>query len=284
MNWLTNFIPPKIRFFSKKRDIPDNLWETCPRCVKMLYRKELQANLFVCHYCQHHLKWPVFSRLEHLFDEGIYTTYPIPKVRIDPLKFHDQKYYKDRLKDARRITSQEDAVVVTQGKVQGIQIVVACFNFEFIGGSMGMAAGEAIILGAQKALEKRIPYLIISASGGARMQEGVFSLIQMPRTILATVMMKEAKIPLLCLMTNPTTGGVAASFSALGDILLAEPESIIGFTGPRVLKSTRQVLPEGFQTAQFQKDHGFLDLIIHRKDIPSFIKRMLTMLQNGKKW
>lgn len=280
MSWLTNFIRPKIRFFANKRDIPENLWEHCPHCAKMMYRKDLEADLFVCGLCQHHLRWPVLMRLTHLFDEGKYELLPTPAVPVDPLHFRDQKRYSERLKEAQNRTHMADALVVASGKLGGRPLVVACFNFEFIGGSMGMAVGAAFINGAHEAVRQKCPYLTISASGGARMQEGVWALMQMPRTILATVLVKEAGLPFISLMTNPTTGGVAASFASLGDVILAEPGAIIGFTGPRVLQSTlRQSLPEGFQTSEFQKDHGFVDLILPRKELRETLGHILDILQ-----
>lgn len=221
--------------------------------------------MFVCTHCGHHMMWPVSARLADLFDGGYYQVLSLPSVFLDPLGFRDQKKYIDRLKDARQKTKEVDAVTLAVGKVAMIPVVVACFNFSFIGGSMGMAAGEALIQGARTAMDKKACFLIVSSSGGARMQEGILSLMQMPRSTIAVQMVKEAGLPVVMLMAHPTTGGVAASFAALGDITFAEPGAIIGFTGARVIQETlRQPLPEGFQTAEFQKKHGFVDLITPR--------------------
>lgn len=280
MSWLTNLIRPKIRSFTGKRDIPDNLWSKCPQCEQMLLLQDLADNLAVCRYCQHHTRWKIQDRLAHLFDEGKYQLLPLPKVQPDPLHFRDQKRYTDRLKEAKQKTRCDEAIVVAYGLVSNHPLVVSCFNFDFIGGSMGMAVGEALLIGADKAVALQASYLVIPASGGARMQEGILALMQMPRSVIATLRVKEAGLPFLTLLTNPTTGGVAASFASLGDITLAEPGAIIGFTGARVISETlRQPLPEGFQTAEFQKAHGFVDIIVSRKTIRQVLSDILGILR-----
>jgi acetyl-CoA carboxylase carboxyl transferase subunit beta len=282
MSWLTHFIPPKIRSLGKKRDVPESLWSSCLGCEKMIFQKHLEDNLFMCTHCGHHAMWPVAHRLAHLFDDGYYQALPLPTVPLDPLGFRDQKKYTDRLKDARQKTKESDAVTLAVGKVGTYPVVVACFNFAFIGGSMGMAAGEALIQGARMAVDKKACFLMVSSSGGARMQEGILSLMQMPRSTIAVQMVKEARLPVVMLMAHPTTGGVAASFAALGDVTFAEPGAIIGFTGARVIQETlRQPLPEGFQTSEFQKKHGFVDLITSRSVFRETFSNLLQTLHHS---
>jgi len=281
MSWLTQFIPPKIRFLGKKREFPENLWVRCLGCSQMVFQKHLEDNLFVCGHCAYHMPWPTHARLAHLFDGGHYKTLPLTSVPIDPLGFRDQKKYTDRLKDARQKTNQSDAIILAVGTVAMAPVVVACFNFGFIGGSMGMAVGEALVQGARAAVEKKACYLIVSSSGGARMQEGILSLMQMPRSIIAVQMVKESGLPIVMMLAHPTTGGVAASFAALGDVTFAEPGAIIGFTGARVIQETlRQPLPEGFQTAEFQKKHGFVDIISARKVFRETFSDFLKILRH----
>ena len=231
----------------------------------MLFHRELRNNLYVCQHCGEHLRFPLKERLASLFDDEAYDRLSLPPVSVDPLHFKDTKRYVDRLKEARSKTQEEEAIVLAQGHIGGVGVVVACFNFDFIGGSMGMAVGEGLVKGAEVALDKRVPFIVIPASGGARMQEGILSLMQMPRSVIAVSRLKEAGIPYLVVLTNPTTGGVAASFAALGDVILAEPRAIIGFTGARVIQETLRVpLPMGFQTAEFQRDHGMVDQVVQR--------------------
>lgn len=283
MSWLTNFIRPKIRPFSARREVSDQLWTKCVKCEQMLLARDLAKNLFVCPHCQYHARFPVIERLRSLFDDDTYQLIQIPSVRNDPLSFRDQKRYSDRLKEARHKTGNQEAIILAEGLVKGMHTVIGCFNFDFIGGSMGMAVGEAIVIGAQTAVQKKCPYILIPSSGGARMQEGVLSLIQMSRTTLAALFVKEAKLPFLTLLTNPTTGGVAASFASLGHVILAEPGAVIGFTGARVIAETlRQSLPEGFQTSEFQKEHGFIDIIVPRKDVKETLGTLLYLLMSKK--
>jgi acetyl-CoA carboxylase carboxyl transferase subunit beta len=247
----------------------------------MVFQKHLEENLFVCPQCMHHMHWPTQARLGHLFDDGVYQVVPVAAVPADPLGFRDQKKYTDRLKEARQKTNQSDAVTVAAGKVSGFPVVVSCFDFAFIGGSMGMAAGEALIQGAREAIDRRACYLIVSSSGGARMQEGILSLMQMPRSIIAVQMVQESRLPVVMLLVHPTTGGVAASFASLGDVTFAEPGAIIGFTGARVIQETlRQPLPEGFQTAEFQKKHGFVDSITSRDAFRDAFSKLLKTLRH----
>lgn len=279
VNWLTQLIRPKIRSLSRRQEIPDNLWKKCERCEQMLFSKDLLEQLCVCRHCGFHLQWPVLERLKHLFDGGRYQLAEPPAVATDPLGFRDQKKYVDRLKEARQKTGLSEAILVASGKIQEQPVVGACFAFSFIGGSMGMAVGESLIAAAHLAIAKKACLLIVPASGGARMQEGILSLMQMPRSIIALELVKEAGLPVIALLTNPTTGGVAASFASLADITFAEPGAIIGFTGARVIQETmRQQLPDGFQTAEFQKTHGFIDSIEPRCTFPETIGKLLKLL------
>lgn len=279
MNWLSDFIRPKIRSIVGAKDVPDNLWQKCPSCEGMLYSKDLAENLNVCNHCGHHLKFPVKDRLELLFDNGQYQTVKVPDVMADPLKFRDKKKYVDRLKDTQAKTGEKDAIIVAEGKIDGIPLVIAAFNFDFMGGSMGAAVGEGIVRGAEVAVQRKAAFLVIPASGGARMQEGLISLMQMPRTTAAVHMVKDAGLPYVVLLTDPTTGGVSASFAMLGDLHIAEPGSMIGFAGKRVIEETiREQLPPGFQTAEYLKEHGMVDLVVARKDLKSTLSRVLGLL------
>lgn len=282
MNWLTNFVKPKIQALMRKSEVPDNLWMKCTSCGHMLFHRDLIENLSVCHHCGGHMRIDVKQRLALLFDNGAYTLVPLAKVIADPLKFRDSKRYTDRLKEARTKTAQEDALLVAYGQVGGQPLVVAAFNFNFMGGSMGMAVGEAILTGAEMAVRSNCAYLIITASGGARMQEGILSLMQMPRTIIAIEKVKRAGLPYITLLTDPTSGGVSASFAMLGDISIAEPGAIICFAGARVIEETiRQKLPEGFQRAEYLLEHGMVDMVIPRKDLPREIAKILRHLKSG---
>ncbi len=277
MNWLTNFVKPKIQALIQRNDIPDNLWTKCPSCEHMLFHRDLQDNLFVCHHCQHHMRIDVTHRLESLFDEQSYTLIDVPKVIADPLKFKDSKRYVDRLKEYRQKTNRTDSVIVAYGQISRIPSVIAAFDFNFMGGSMGLAAGEALVTASEYAVKTNSPLIAISASGGARMQEGILSLMQMPRTIIAVQRVKEAGLPYITLLTDPTTGGVTASFAMLGDVSIAEPGCMIGFAGARVIEETiRQKLPEGFQKAEYLLEHGMVDMVIHRSEMKKTIGQLLT--------
>ncbi|MDF3022889.1 MAG: acetyl-CoA carboxylase carboxyl transferase subunit beta [Alphaproteobacteria bacterium] len=280
MNWITNFVPPKIKaLISSKKDVPDNLWQKCPGCEAMLHHQEMVKNLNVCQHCGHHLRMAVKDRLKMLFDDGAYTEAELPKAVLDPLKFRDRKKYTDRLKDAQNETGRKDAIVVAHGTITGQQAVIAAFDFDFMGGSMGAAVGDGLITGARLAVQLKAPYIVIPASGGARMQEGMISLMQMPRSVIAVETVKEAKLPYIVLLTDPTTGGVSASFAMLGDIHIAEPGAQIGFAGRRVIQETiRASLPDGFQTAEYLRDHGMVDLVVPRGELRMRIGSLIQLL------
>ncbi|WP_138380873.1 acetyl-CoA carboxylase, carboxyltransferase subunit beta [Luteithermobacter gelatinilyticus] len=280
MNWLTNYVRPKIRAVLKqKKETPDNLWHKCKNCGQLLYIKDLEANLHVCPHCDYHERIGPRQRFDNLFNGGEYTLIDLPKPKEDPLKFKDQKKYTDRLKAARARSEFDDAIAVAYGKIGNVNTVVAVQNFLFMGGSMGMAVGEGIIAAAQHAVEKKAPLVIFSAAGGARMQEGILSLMQMPRTTVAIEMVKDAKLPYIVVLTDPTTGGVTASYAMLGDVHIAEPNALICFAGPRVIKDTiREELPEGFQRSEYLLEHGMLDMIVHRKDMRNKLEQLLSLL------
>ncbi|MBI1327552.1 MAG: acetyl-CoA carboxylase carboxyltransferase subunit beta [Alphaproteobacteria bacterium] len=279
MNWLTNFIRPKIRsMVAGQKEVPDNLWQKCPSCDGMLFHRELKENSNVCYHCGHHLKIYVTERLDILFDDG-YDLLKSPAVKQDPLKFKDRKRYADRLKEAKAKTEREDAIVLAQGTIGGFPVIVAAFDFEFMGGSMGAAVGEGILRAAEVAVEEQAALIVVPASGGARMQEGAISLMQMPRTVIARQLMKEARLPYFVLLTDPTTGGVSASFAMLGDVHIAEPGAMIGFAGKRVIEETiRQQLPDGFQTAEYLVEHGMVDMVVARKDQRATFAKLLGFL------
>jgi len=279
MSWLTNFVRPKIQALVRKTDVPDNLWEKCPACSQMIFHRDLEANLRVCTHCGHHLRLSWRRRLELLFDEGKFDRIDLPKGEIDPLKFRDRKRYADRLKETQTKTAEQDAIVVAHGLMGGQATVIAVFNFEFMAGSMGKAVGDGLIAAARLAVEKRAPLIVVPASGGARMQEGIISLMQMPRSIIAVDEVKEAGLPYIVLLTDPTTGGVSASFAMLGDIQIAEPGAVIGFAGARVIEETiREKLPEGFQRSEYLLDHGMVDLVSPRSELRDTLIRILRLL------
>ena len=283
MNWLTNFVRPKIQALIRRPEIPDNLWTKCPGCEHMLFHRDLLENLSVCHHCHHHLRISIKERFDMLFDDKKYTDVEVPKVLADPLKFKDSKKYSDRLKDYRQKTGREDSVEVAYGHIGGEMCVLAAFNFSFMGGSMGMAAGEALLTASDLAVKTHSPLIVVTASGGARMQEGILSLMQMPRTIIAVEKVKEAGLPYITLLTDPTTGGVSASFAMLGDIAISEPGAIIGFAGARVIEETiRQKLPEGFQRAEYLLEHGMIDMVVHRHKLKETFTKLLQMLSSKK--
>jgi acetyl-CoA carboxylase carboxyl transferase subunit beta len=279
-NWLTNFVRPKLQALTRKTEPPDNLWLKCSACGQMIFHRELESNNRVCPHCNHHMRIGWKKRLEILYDDGKYERINLPKVDIDPLKFRDQKRYTDRLKEAQSKTGEGDAIVVSYGRMGGHAVVIAAFNFEFMGGSMGMAVGDGLIAAARLAVSQRASLIVVPASGGARMQEGILSLMQMPRSIIAVDEVKEAGLPYFVLLTDPTTGGVSASFAMLGDIAIAEPGAIIGFAGARVIEETiREKLPEGFQRAEYLLDHGMVDMVVARKDLRDTIIRVIGLLR-----
>jgi len=283
MSWIANFVRPKIKALMARQDIPDNLWQKCPGCQAMLYKQELQKNLNVCHHCGHHLRLEVRERLETLFDEGRYTAIDLPKPNVDPLRFKDRKKYTDRLKESQSSTGRKDAILVATGKIGGQGAVVAAFDFSFMGGSMGTAVGDGLVTAARTAVAQRLPLIVVPSSGGARMQEGMLSLMQMPRSVIAVDMVKEAKLPYIVLLTDPTTGGVSASFAMLGDIHIAEPGAQISFAGRRVIQETiRETLPEGFQTAEYLLSHGMVDLVTPRSELRGQIGTIISLLMKKK--
>ena len=282
MSWLTNVVLPKIRaVVSAKREVPDNLWTKCPACGQMLFHRELEANLNVCHACGHHMRIDAKKRMGVLFDKGEYTRIELPKPVVDPLKFRDSKRYVDRLKEAQAVHGpNRDAILVAHGKIGGNDAVVAVFEFGFMAGSMGIAVGEAIVAASRLAVLQSAALVIVPSSGGARMQEGILSLMQMPRTTIAVEEVKEASLPYFVILTDPTTGGVTASFAMLGDIQIAEPGAVIGFAGARVIEETiREKLPEGFQRAEYLLDHGMVDLVVRRHDLSETIGRLIGLLR-----
>jgi len=278
MNWIANVVPPRVRSLLR-RETPENLWVKCPESGELVFHKDLEANLFVVPGSGYHMRLAPKARLDHLFDEGVYEELPTPEVPLDPLKFRDVKRYTDRLKEYRLKTGHQDAVKLAFGKLQGMNVVVAVQDFGFLGGSLGMAAGEAIITGMTTAIERRAPFIIFTASGGARMQEGIFSLMQMPRTTIAVQRLREAKLPYIVVLTNPTTGGVTASYAMLGDVHIAEPGAVIGFAGARVIEQTiRERLPEGFQRSEYLEAHGMVDMVVKRQDMRPTLARLCALL------
>ncbi|MEZ2130027.1 MULTISPECIES: acetyl-CoA carboxylase, carboxyltransferase subunit beta [unclassified Sinorhizobium] len=279
MNWITNYVRPRINSMLGRREVPENLWIKCPETGEMVFHKDLEDNKWVIPASGYHMKMPAKARLADLFDNGQYEALPQPKVAQDPLRFRDSKKYIDRLKDSRIKTEQEDTILSGFGKVRGVELVAVVHEFNFIGGSLGMAAGEAIVRAFERAIAEKCPLVIFPASGGARMQEGILSLMQLPRTTVAVNLLKEAGLPYIVILTNPTTGGVTASYAMLGDIHLAEPGAEIGFAGKRVIEQTlREKLPEGFQTSEYLLEHGMVDMVVKRHDLPETLARLLKIL------
>ncbi len=284
MNWLTNFVRPKIRALVEKKEVPDNLWVKCSSCESMLFHRDLEQNLNVCSNCGHHMNITVSRRLENLFDGGQYQSVQLGHVVADPLKFKDKKRYADRIKEYRSKTGREDAIVVAEGTIEGSKAVIAAFDFDFMGGSMGMAVGEGLVTASRLAVAKKAPLIVIPASGGARMQEGILSLMQMPRSVVAAEQVKQAGLPYIVLLTNPTTGGVSASFAMLGDIHIAEPGATIGFAGKRVIQETiKQELPKNFQTAEYLLEHGMVDMVVQRSQLKATLSRIIKLICEPKK-
>jgi acetyl-CoA carboxylase carboxyl transferase subunit beta len=277
MNWLTNFVKPKLSALVKRKDVPENLWQNCPSCGSMIHHKDLKENLRVCNTCNHHFRMSADDRIELLFSKDETQEIELDKISDDPLNFSDKKKYKDRLKEYRKKTKREDAFILLNTKIGQSNIVCGLMNFAFMGGSMGRAVGGAIVKGAQTALEKKCPFVIFTSSGGARMQEGIISLMQMPRTVAAVELLNQNKIPYIVVLTEPTTGGVTASFAMLGDITIAEQGSTIGFAGKRVIQDTiREELPIDFQKAEYLKEHGMVDIVCHRKDLKKNLENVIN--------
>ena len=279
MNWITNYVRPKLNSMLGRRDMPENLWIKDPSTGEMVFHKDLESNQWVIPASGHHMRIPAKDRLRFFFDEGKYETLESPKVVTDPLKFRDEKKYIDRLKDYRNRTQQDDCIINALGTIEDLPIVATVQDFAFMGGSLGMAAGDAIIKAAETAIAKKRPLVLFTASGGARMQEGILSLMQMPRTTVAVEMLKEAGLPYIVVLTNPTFGGVTASYAMLGDVHIAEPGTMIGFAGARVIEQTiREKLPEGFQSAEYLLDHGMIDMVVSRLEMKETVARILKIM------
>lgn len=279
MNWISNYVRPKINSIFSRRETPDNLWTKCPDCGTMLFHRELFEALNTCPSCNHHLHITPRLRFKTMYDGGLFVEVDVPEPPADPLHFKDQKKYPDRIRDARKKTNEHDAMLVVEGDMGRMKVVCAGQNFSFMGGSMGMHVGNAIIAAAERAVQLNAPLVLFSAAGGARMQEGIMALMQMPRSTVAVQMLKEAKLPYIVVLTHPTTGGVTASYAMLGDVHIAEPNALIGFAGARVIEQTiREKLPEEFQRAEYLLDHGILDRVIHRKDMRNELITIIRML------
>jgi len=282
MNWITNFVRPRIKSLMAGRSAtPENLWRKCPGCGEMIFHRDLEAAQNVCPKCSHHLRIGAGKRFASIFDAGAYEELPLPDVPQDPLRFRDERRYPDRLKDARGKTGRKEAFAAARGTLDGIPVVVAVQPFDFMGGSLGMAVGEGFVQAAEAAVREKRPFILFVASGGARMQEGILSLMQMPRATIAVDMLHEAGLPYLVVLTDPTTGGVSASYAMLGDVHIAEPGALIGFTGRRVIEQTiRERLPDGFQRAEYLREHGMVDMVVHRHHMRETLSRLVRLLTN----
>ena len=279
MNWISNYVRPRINSIFSRREVPDNLWTKCSECGTMLFHRELSENLNVCTTCGHHMAITPRDRFTALFDGGIFVEIEVPEPTADPLNFRDQKKYPDRMKAAQKKTGEKEAMLVAEGEIGRTPIVACAQDFGFMGGSMSMYVGNAIIAAAERAIAMKRPLVLFSAAGGARMQEGILGLMQMPRTTIAVEMLKEAGLPYIVVLTHPTTGGVTASYAMLGDVQIAEPNALIGFAGARVIEQTiREKLPEGFQRAEYLLDHGMLDRVTPRGDLRDELITITRML------
>ncbi|RMF37275.1 MAG: acetyl-CoA carboxylase carboxyltransferase subunit beta [Alphaproteobacteria bacterium] len=281
MNWIANYIKPSINSLFSRREVPENLWRKCDECGTMLFHRELADSLNVCTNCQAHLPISPRARFDALFDAGVFLEVELPEAPADPLGFRDQKRYGDRLRDARKATGEHEAMLVVEGEIGGAFTVAAAQDFRFMAGSMGVAVGNAVVAAAEQALRRRAPLIVFSAAGGARMQEGILSLMQMPRTTVAIRMLREEGLPFISVLTHPTTGGVTASYAMLGDVQIAEPGALICFAGPRVIEQTiREKLPEGFQRAEYLLEHGMLDMVVHRAKMRDTLASLIRLLTN----
>jgi len=279
MNWISNVVRPKIRNFLNRRDVPENLWIKCPESGQLVFYKDVESNHFVIPGSNYHMRMGAAARLKAIFDGETWIDVGVPEVAADPLKFRDERRYADRLKDARTKTGMKDAIKLGFGKLDGLPVVIGVQDFDFMGGSLGMAAGEAVIKGLETAVDRGTPFILFAASGGARMQEGILSLMQMPRTTVAVQRLRESGKPYIVVLTNPTTGGVTASYAMLGDVHIAEPGALIGFAGPRVIEQTiREKLPEGFQRAEYLKAHGMVDMVVHRHELRATVSNLCRLL------
>jgi len=282
MNWISS-VRPKIRNYFARRETPENLWIKCPDTGQLVFYKDVAANQFVIPGSNYHMRMGAMARLKSMFDNETWFDIAVPAVPLDPLKFRDEERYAERLKDARAKTGTNDAIKLGFGKLDGLPVVIGVQDFDFMGGSLGMAAGEAVIKGLETAVDKGTPFIMFAASGGARMQEGIFSLMQLPRTTLAVQMLREARRPYIVVLTNPTTGGVTASYAMLGDVQIAEPGALIGFAGPRVIEQTiREKLPAGFQRAEYLKEHGMVDMVLHRHHLRPTISNLCRLLTKSR--
>ena len=283
MNWFKKIVPPGLKKIFSKKSSTKELWLKCDNCEAMIFHKDAEDNLYVCNECDHHMRISAKERFKQLLDQGSIKYIEDPNVPIDPLRFKDEKKYVDRLKESKRKTKLSDSVVIGHGTINKINVTLAVHDFQFMGGSLGMAAGEAIITAIKHSLENSYPFILCASSGGARMQEGILSLMQMPRTTIMIQTLREKKIPYIVLLTNPTTGGVTASYAMLGDIHIAEPNALIGFAGPRVIENTiKENLPDGFQKSEYLLDHGMIDMVSHRKDLKNNITSILEILMNSE--
>jgi len=279
MNWITDQLPPRIKSFFQRRDMPENLWTKCDSCGQMIFHRELADNLNVCPGCNFHMAISPRARFTALFDGGVFVEIKVPEAIPDPLHFRDSKRYADRIRDARRKTGEPEAMLVVQGDIFGLNTVCAGQDFSFMGGSMGMGVGNALLAAAESAVKNRAPLVVFTAAGGARMQEGILGLMQMPRTTIAVEMVREARLPFVVVLTHPTTGGVTASYAMLGDVHLAEPDALICFAGPRVIEQTiRETLPDGFQRSEYLLDHGMIDRVVPRARLREELGTILRML------
>src|SRR6266576_3786015 len=279
MNWISNVVRPKIRSFLQRRDVPENLWIKCPETGQLVFHKDVEANQWVIPNSNYHMRMGAAARLKSIFDNETWLDIALPEVVTDPLKFRDERRYQDRLKDARAKTGLKDAIKLGFGKLEGLAAVIGVQEFDFMGGSLGMAAGEAVIRGLETAIEKQTPFILFAASGGARMQEGILSLMQLPRTTVAVQRLRDIKKPYIVVLTNPTTGGVTASYAMLGDVHIAEPGAVIGFAGARVIEQTiRERLPEGFQRSEYLETHGMIDMVVKRQDMRAMLGRLCALL------
>jgi len=280
LSWIANFVRPKLReWVGGRKEVPDNLWHKCPNCGQMIFHRDLTKNLRVCQHCDHHMRLGAKERLDMLFDDSAYEKVELQAPVTDPLKFRDLKRYTDRLKEAQSKTKAKDAILVAHGRVGGIQTVMAAFDFSFMGGSMGLAVGEGVLTAARLAVMQQAPLVVLTSSGGARMQEGIHSLMQLARTTIAVEEVREAGLPYIVVLCDPTTGGVSASFAMLGDIHIAEPGAVIGFAGQRVIEQTiRETLPEGFQRAEYLYEHGMVDMVVSRRELRDKLAQVINLL------
>jgi acetyl-CoA carboxylase carboxyl transferase subunit beta len=279
MNWISNVVRPKIRSFLNRRESPESLWIKCPETGQLVFYKDVEANQFVIPNSNYHMRMGATARLKAMFDNETWFDIAVPEVQVDPLKFRDERRYTDRLRDARNKTGTNDAIKLGFGRLEGLAVVIGVQDFDFMGGSLGMAAGEAMIKGLETAVDKGTPFIMFAASGGARMQEGILSLMQLPRTTIAVQLLREAHKPYIVVLTNPTTGGVTASYAMLGDVHIAEPGALVGFAGPRVIEQTiREKLPDGFQRAEYLKEHGMVDMVVHRRELRATLANLCRLL------